>query len=156
MMQPDGKILAGGSSKQNNYFQFAVLRYNTNGSLDTTFGLSGIKIITINPNIDNRLLSIALQGDGKILAVGGTTTVNSQDFVVLRLNTDGSMDHTFGNNGISIINVNSGDILPKVLWHPSGKIYVIGTVNYPSAMDIAIVRLDTSGALDLTYNLTGN
>src|ERR1035438_4542563 len=90
-IQADGKIVVvGGIPNPVGFPVSAVARYNTNGSLDTSFGTSGIASI---PSLEDiPLTSVALQSDGKIVAVG----VN----VVVRYLTNGTLDSSFGSNGI--------------------------------------------------------
>jgi uncharacterized delta-60 repeat protein len=96
-LQTDGKIVvAGGASASNGAAEVAVARYNTNGSLDPTFGKGGI-VTTSQGNISGGAFGMALQPDGKIV-VGTTGDV---DLLVIRYNTDGSLDTTFGSGGIA-------------------------------------------------------
>ncbi|MFN6475925.1 DUF4347 domain-containing protein, partial [Nostoc sp. DedQUE07] len=89
VIQDDGKILVAGVSNNN----FAVVRYNSNGSLDTNFDSDG-KVTTDFGNTDIAY-SIALQDDGKILVAGAS----SSNFAVVRYNSNGSLDTSFGTAG---------------------------------------------------------
>src|SRR5262245_21502546 len=85
-LQPDGKIVAAGSSNGN----FALARYNTNGQLDAAFGASG-KVITDFSGSDV-VRGVALQGDGKIVVAGWThPSSNTSDIALARYNSDGSL-----------------------------------------------------------------
>src|SRR6185503_18183575 len=78
--------------------EMAVARYNANGTLDATFDGDGRKTIDIGWD-DSEARDIAIQGDGKIVVAGTYLDSNplcNPDFAVARLNTDGSLDHTFG------------------------------------------------------------
>jgi len=85
-----------------------VLRYNSDGSLDTTFGGDGIVTVAIGPGQQTEITtSIAIQPDGRIV-VGGSTQFalngsTGQDFAVVRLNPDGSFDTTFGGIGSPVV-----------------------------------------------------
>lgn len=115
-IQPDGKIVVcGGAPTSTGFATAAVARYNTDGSLDTEFGSSGI---AITPNLTT-LTAIALQTDGKIVAVGGGgITID-----VLRYSSNGTLDTTFGKGGIAAITDLPG-VTSGVGVQPDGKIVV--------------------------------
>lgn len=111
LIQPDDKIVVVGRYSTNSSpGYFALVRYNTNGSLDTTFGNNGVVTTDFDVNAANEgALAAALQPDGKILASGYVylITPGPAYFATARYNTDGSLDPTFGNGGkvlTSIIN----------------------------------------------------
>jgi uncharacterized delta-60 repeat protein len=89
-LQRDGKIVAGGASHDGRNYRFALVRYNSDGTLDTAFGGTG-KVISAD--IGDLVNSIAVQGDGKIVAAGA-------DFKVVRYNSDGTLDTSFGGTGV--------------------------------------------------------
>ena len=95
-LQADGKILVAGSTDVGGTWNFAVTRYNPDGSLDVTFNGTG-KVSTdlYNHSIDYGY-GIVVQADGKIVVVGYSDAHGSYDFGVVRYNTDGSLDKTFG------------------------------------------------------------
>lgn len=95
-IQPDGKIIVGGNGFGGQ--DFVLARYNSDGTLDSTFGVAGI-VTTQAGNCQQ----IALQPNGKILAAGG---IGGSD-VVARYNADGSLDTAFGNGGIASVSVGS-------------------------------------------------
>ena len=116
VVQPDGKILVVGE-QDNDYM---VSRYNTDGTLDTSFGTNGIATFHINGNDEAR--AIALQSDGKIVVAGWT----AGDHGLLRLNTDGSLDNTFGTGGIVVVSTSLSYNVQDVTIQPDGKILVAG------------------------------
>ncbi len=75
---------------------FALTRFNTDGSLDTTFGV-GVKVETDFGDTSENVTSIAIQTDGKIVAVG---TRSNYSFAMARYNTDGTLDTTFDVDGM--------------------------------------------------------
>ncbi|MCP4376602.1 MAG: hypothetical protein GY794_10575, partial [bacterium] len=97
VVQVDGKILVAAYSGAGGDNDVIVLRYNTNGSLDTTFGING-KVTTDLGNGDDIALELKLQSDGKILVVGTSFNSNNDDIVLLRYNTNGSLDTSFDSN----------------------------------------------------------
>lgn len=95
--QPDGKILAAGRVGASPS-RFLVLRYNADGTLDTTFDDDGIVATTVLQNADAQ--SIAIQSDGKIVVAGNAVNSSNEDFfAVVRYNSDGSFDNSFNGTG---------------------------------------------------------
>lgn len=144
VVQPDGKIVVAGftagSSLNGNRPEFALIRLNTDGSLDTTFDGDGRVTTSVGPNYAPNIYSIALQPDGKIV-VGGT--VNS-DFAVARYDRYGTLDTSFGVNGFRLINIDGGlstDQARSVMIRSNGRIVLAGG----SDSDFAVVRLDANG-----------
>ncbi|WP_448268342.1 putative Ig domain-containing protein [Nostoc sp. DSM 114159] len=142
-LQDDGKILLAGVSNNN----FAVVRYDSNGSLDTSFGTAGKVITDIGTNTTDTAYSIALQDDGKILLAG----VSSNNFAVVRYDSNGSLDTSFGTAGKVITNLGSTDIAYSVSVQANGKIIVAGSSNN----NFALVRYNSNGTLDTDFNTTG-
>lgn len=91
-LQTDGKIVMSGYTWENVTGDVFVIRLNTDGSLDNTFGTDGVALVSNSTDVTE---SIAVQSDGKIL-IGGYT---DDSFTVARFNTDGTLDTDFGNNG---------------------------------------------------------
>ena len=150
-IQMDGKIVVVGFSFIGSGYDFVVVRYHSNGSLDSTFGGDGV-VTTDVGSFDDEGVSVALQSDGKIV-VAGSTVVPDYDFVVVRYNTDGSLDNSFDSDGILIADLNSGsdDFVAKVLVQSDGKILLAGT----SGGDFAVVRYNSNGSLDLSFSTDG-
>jgi uncharacterized delta-60 repeat protein len=157
---PNGKIMIAGSIAQpaTTDTSFALLRYNSNGSLDTTFGNGGIVKTNIGTYIDG-IGRIALQSDGKIVAVGFTATFTGSsnqrksDIVLARYNPDGSLDPTFGNGGIviSTIDPDLADDALALLIQPDGKVVLAGA----DREDFLVARYNTNGTLDTTFGTNG-
>jgi len=81
-IQPDGKIVVAGHARNGRTTDFALARYNPNGSLDTTFDADG-KVLTHFNGLD-QINAVALQSDGKIVAAGNTIGAGIQDFALAR------------------------------------------------------------------------
>jgi uncharacterized delta-60 repeat protein len=155
-IQSDSRIVAAGYSSNGSNYDIALVRYNTDGSLDTTFGNSGIVTTSIGSSYDNAL-ALGIQSDGKIVVAGSSyDNTNSQnDFALVRYNTDGSLDTTFGNSGIvttSIRGINSINDYASALGIQSsdGKIVVAGYSfnSNTNKYDFALVRYNANGSLD--------
>ena len=108
-IQSDGKIVLGGFSQisASGDYDFAIARLNVDGSLDTEFSTDGKKVVPFNVGGNDSDLShsVKIQSDGKILIAGGATkgSLLNTDFAITRLNDDGSLDSTFGTNGIKTV-----------------------------------------------------
>ena len=155
-IQPDGKIImAGESNVSANISDFAVARYNTDGSLDTTFDSDG-KVITDFSNFA-RGADIVLQPDGKIVVAGASWDGNNFDFALASYNTDGSLDMTFDTDGKVTLDLGGFDQGSAVVLQPDGKIVVAGTMqnlNFNTS-DFALARFNSDGSVDNTFDSDG-
>lgn len=154
-IQSDGKVLIAGNVN-NGGNVWAIKRLNTNGTVDTSFGTSGL--VTIDWGHASPAKAIALQDDGKILVAGG-----SGDFEVARLDTDGALDiagfnsggGTPGTNNLSV--ADGGASAGSIIIQASGKIVLSGkaTVTADSQTEFALIRLLTDGTLDSAFGSSG-
>ena len=148
-LQPDGKIVVSGHSYIGSW-DSAVVRYNTDGTLDNTFGGDG-KVITALGSTQEGCYAVALQPDGKILLAGGS----EGDFAVVRYNADGTLDNTFGGDGMVTTDI-GGD--PEWGWalvlQPDGKVVVSGQSTLGTG-DFAVVRYNADGTLDNAFGGDG-
>jgi len=164
-IQPDGKIVAGGTryegSSYNDDARFALARYNTDGSLDESFGDNG-KVITDAASGTDIAVSIALDSAARIV-VGGSfygTPVGSSSFGFARYAADGTLDTSFGNAGIAINNFNdAGFQLAKMhafALQVDGKIVAAGRGTPGSgAEEFLVARYTDAGALDTDFGDNG-
>lgn len=143
--QSDGKIIIGGSSGQD----YALLRLHSDGTPDTSFGNAGI-VITNYKGSDDEGLAIALQEDGKILLCGRS----SMDFSLLRYHTDGSLDLSFGNNGVVTTDIAGDyDVARAIDIQADGKIVLAGSSD--SSSIITLIRYNEDGSLDSSFGEEG-
>ena len=157
-IQTDGKIVLGGFAYDGSNNNFSFIRYLPDGTLDDTFGSGGIMTVAFGGSADE-LHDIAIQADGKIVAVGYTDSGGSgSKMVLMRLNTDGSLDNTFSNDGTVIIEFGSGtDSYGMSLdLQEDGKIVAAGYL-FDMADDIqsALCRLNPDGSLDNSFGTNG-
>ena len=157
-IQPDGKIVIAGNGNNTSGYDFALVRYNADGTLDTSFAGDGAVITDFDNSFDGGQ-AVAIQPDGKIL-VAGYSDANSSflvyDFAVVRYKTDGSLDLSFGDNGKVTTNVGSGtDSGQAIMIQSNGKIVVAGYSGNGSDDDFALVRYKTDGSLDTSFNGNG-
>ncbi len=151
-IQFDGKIIVAGTTTGNdNLKDIALIRYNTNGSLDTSFDTDG-KVTTDFGTNGTIGRSVAIQFDGKIIVVGSTYNGSDYDLITARFNSDGSLDGSFNGGGIFSTSIGSTDDHGKsVALQPNGKIIVAGYSHNGSNNDIAVVRYNnTILTLDVT------
>jgi uncharacterized delta-60 repeat protein len=156
-LQTDGKIVVGGFASNGNYEDWKLGRYNTDGSIDTTFGLSGFA--THDFGESNRINTIAIQSDGKIVVAGSNGNV-SNFWTVGRYNNDGTLDTSFATNGIASISVplNGAHVnIGEVAIQPDGKIVTVGYNGAASlnGSDVTVVRQNLDGSLDTSFGNNG-
>jgi uncharacterized delta-60 repeat protein len=154
-IQSDGKIVVGGDRLGGAVSGFGLARFNSDGSLDPTFDGDG-RVVTDVGGSTFRLYSIAVQPDGKIVAAGNVFTGATTDIVIVRYNSDGSLDNSFDSDGKVLTTIGTGtDEAHAVAIQADGKIVAAGYVNEGSAFDFAMVRYNTNGTLDDTFDVDG-
>ena len=165
-VQTDGKLVVVGTAYKQNDFSdedFVVTRYNTDGTLDVTFGRGG-KVRTDFPGLAAEPSSVVIQPDGKIVVAGGAFPlfVFLGDFKVVRYNPNGSLDRSFGDNGIVTSSFpGQGSYALGLALQPDGKIIAVGTdyVNFTtddsSDTDFALARYNPDGTPDATFGGQG-
>jgi len=151
-IQADGKVLIAGSSVNAFNYDFALARYNTDGSLDPGFGIGG-QVTTDFFATDDEVLGVAIQADNKIVAVGGSPGPGTNNnFVLARYNTDGTLDNTFGSGGkVSTDFLGEYDRATAVAIQTDQRIVVTGTVAGANTAFFGLARYDSNGSLDLNF-----
>lgn len=157
VINSDGKIIVAGNTPNStnpgntNTGRGFLAKYNTNGTLDTSFNSVGyVRYPTTFP-----FFKIVIQIDGKIL-VGGKYPTGKETSAVLRYNTDGTLDSTFGTGGKADIYFSGGwDGITDLTLQPDGKIVVVMAVEISGNWKGSIARLNTNGSLDTTFNGNG-
>jgi uncharacterized delta-60 repeat protein len=156
-IQADGKIVAAGySSPLPDNYDFTVVRYNPDGSLDTSFNGTGKVITSFGGNSFTN--KVVIQPDGKIVAVGDAVPENgTRAFALVRYNADGSLDSGFGTGGKVIHAVSPGiNIVHDAVLQPDGKIVVSGTISVVAGIvETAIVRYNANGSIDTSFATSG-
>jgi uncharacterized delta-60 repeat protein len=158
-IQCDGKIVVAGSSNNGSDDDFALVRYNTDGSLDNTFDSDG-KVTTDFGSTDESGYSVAIQSDGKIVVAGGIFNGSNNDFALVRYNADGSLDNSFDSDGKVTTAIGSSyDYGHSVAMQSDGKIVVAGSSNDGPGNNpfdyFALVRYNADGSLDNTFDSDG-
>lgn len=155
-IQADGKIVAVGRAGSYQYSNgmFALARYNPDGTLDSTFGGGG-KVVTDFPGSDEFALGLALQPDGKIVAVGSTQSDDPEPnlkFALARYKTDGSLDPSFGDGGTVATDIHefAEEQAEAVAIQPDGKLVLAVAGGDPDS-GFGVLRYSSEGSLDLSF-----
>jgi uncharacterized delta-60 repeat protein len=159
-IEPDGKVVIAGLAGMGTG-EVGVSRLNSDGSLDPTF--SGDGKLTLPLDNEAGTPEVAVQPDGKIIIAADSGTELNQDFTATRLNSDGSLDTSFGTGGTSTADFNGQqDIVSSLVIQPDGKIVVAGSANYGGPMQcvasvpaMAFARLNANGSLDTSFGTGG-
>lgn len=166
VIQNDGKIIIGGVSRNTaqSRYDFTLVRFNTDGSIDTGFGVGGVTQTSFGTTGQDSLFrTLLLQPDGKILAGGESLS----DFALARFNPDGSLDTSFGGDGrvttpIVVGTYDGGDYIMGLAVQPSNNYIVAAGFTYttlptppPQESDFALVRFTDTGGLDPTFGVGG-
>jgi uncharacterized delta-60 repeat protein len=155
VVQSDGRLVAAGSSRNGSYDDFALVRYNTDGTLDGTFGTGG-KVTTPVGSSNDGARALVVQNDGKLVAAGYSYNGINNDFALVRYNSDGTLDGTFGTGGKVTTAVGSSNNLAFALVVQSdGKLVAAGPSSNGSNDDFAVVRYNSDGTLDGTFGTGG-
>jgi uncharacterized delta-60 repeat protein len=110
-IQPDGKILVSGSYEFGSHTDFALARYNSNGSLDTSFDDDGLVTTAFNSGGVAEVATHVVEASGRILAAGYSRKGTKSDFALARYNPNGSLDTSFSGDGLTSVDFdNSSDI----------------------------------------------
>jgi uncharacterized delta-60 repeat protein len=157
-LQADGKIVVSGLEAPSG--NFGLIRYNADGTLDTTFGTSGNGIVTVpQPGSLNAGggKQLEVQSDGKIVAISYFTNSAPGAFGAVRVNADGTLDTSYGNGGWATAYIPYKDTLNASVLQPDGKLLLAGEVDPTgsgSSTDVALIRFtgDTTAA---SFSVTG-
>ena len=153
VIQSDGKIVTGGRGTGG-----TLIRYNANGSLDTTFGTGGFATQMLAPYA-TEIIDVGLQSDGKIVFAGSQNDASGNHFFVVgRALPNGALDTSFGTDGFARTAFGTGGVATKsLIIHPDGKIVVAGyaflTNGVPAVF--AVARYDAAGNLDAGFGAGG-
>lgn len=156
LLQPDGKIVLIGFINDGSTIKIGMVRYLTDGTLDSDFGVGG-KVVS-SGNFSNAIgWGASLQTDGKILVTGLYNNSGNNDLLVARFNSDGTPDVTFSYDGFMTLDVNgNGDSGYVVKQRSDGKIIVGGFSEIlMGTRSMLIVRLEENGLLDNTFGTNG-
>ena len=141
------------------YILVSVSVYSQDGTVDSTFGTNGRVMTTILEELKRSAASdIIIQNDGKILASGEYDNFGKDAVVLVRYNTDGSLDQTFGEDGIVKSYFNETMVLAGInglAFQNDGKIIVSGYSTSSTDFDLAVMRFQVDGQVDSTFGING-
>ena len=162
--QPDGKILvAGTASREEGLFptntDFALARYRSDGSLDTSFGNQG-KVVTDFFGRQDLIGNMVLQPDGKILVAGTTVREGfdpiNTDFALTRYHSNGSLDISFGNQGKVVTDFFGFlDFATSIVILPNAKILIAGLTDDQNSINFGLALYNSDGSLDTSFGSQG-
>ena len=155
-IQSTGRIILAGTSYNGSNSDFTMVGFDSNGLVDSTFGIDGSVITAIGSENDN-CYSIAIQADDKILLGGDIQNGSTYTFACARYTVNGVLDNSFGTGGIGIfqISTNDDDYGYSIQVQNDGKILFGGTGYNGSDYDFIIFRLDTNGVRDSGFGVNG-
>ena len=152
-LQPDGRIVVAGYTTNGTNSDFLLLRYNSDGTPDSSFNSGGIVVTPLGGG-DDTAAGVAVQSDGGIVVAGTTWNGTDNDFAVVRYTSAGALDTTFNLTGkvVTDFGGNLNESVSGMALQGSGRIVVAGTSGLGGA---AVACYTSVGALDTGFNSTG-
>lgn len=156
VLQNNGYIVLAGSAFNGTDDDFAVVRLTDTGVLDPNFGTGGIVVTDIEGDNDVAQ-AVVMDGNGNIVVAGyGRTLSGGSDFIVVRYDSGGVLDPTFGTGGIVAIDFGAAERANGLAIQQDGKIILAGHTDAGSTGDdFAVARLSSTGILDITFDFDG-
>jgi len=158
VVQSDGKIVVVGNTSLQSTILFNLTRYNSDGTLDTSFGTDGkvgTRIYSGSQIHNSEAHALALQNDGKLVVAGSIYSRTGSDFLLVRYNSDGSLDDTFGADGKVITDFGSSyERANALVLQGDGKLVIAGS-DLGIGNDFALVRYNSDGSLDTAFGTNG-
>ncbi len=158
-LQTDGKIVVAGQTYDNLQHRFLLIRYNTNGSVDNSFGIGGASVLAIGAS-DDEAFALSIQTNGKIVLAGESYLSGGFSYRVAlaRFTAKGIADNSFGTNGIVTTNIApGGDAAKDVAIQSDGKIVIGGytATTVSGQTDALCIRYNSNGSIDSSFNNVG-
>lgn len=152
LLLPDGRIVVCGAG--NSQGTFLLLRYHQNGTVDSSFGTNGV-VMTAMGGTGVEATAIVRQTDGRLLAAGHVVNGGTSFSVVVRYDSTGALDFSFGASGKAIRDIGTGGEVKDVVLQPDGKILVAGTFRSGSTLFMGLHRYKANGTPDSTFGFNG-
>ncbi|HVO22496.1 MAG TPA: hypothetical protein VMW56_02590, partial [Candidatus Margulisiibacteriota bacterium] len=151
VIQGDGRIVVAGEASNGANQDFALVRYNSDGTRDTTFG-SGGAVLTPVGSGDDSARAVAVLDGGRIVVAGESAGGSDRNFAVVRYLANGTLDTSFGSGGTVTTDFDSGDDAAVALVvQPDGKLVVAGSATVAGQQVFAVARYGTDGKLDTSF-----
>jgi uncharacterized delta-60 repeat protein len=141
ILQPDGKMVLAGYKRVAAGTYFALVRLNTNGSLDTNFSGTGRKVINMGNGSYSLITDMSVQSDGKIVAFGVTKVGTAYDFALARLNANGALDSTFSGDGKLTVDFGHDEGAYGLAQQADGSYVLAGYADNGTQLDFALARV---------------
>jgi uncharacterized delta-60 repeat protein len=151
VVQPDGKIVVGGEATVGGDDDFAIVRFLSNGDLDTSFSSDGK--LNIGFGGEDHCFDMALQNDGNLVVVGDSYEFLDLDFAIARIRANGTLDTSFDGDGLVTTGFGDHERARSVAVQSDGKIVVAGATG--SNGDGRVARYGSNGALDSSFDGDG-
>ena len=153
-LQSDGKIVVASSIDDNGTMDFALARFNADGTIDNSFGTGGV-VSTNTSDLFGEIISLTIQSDGKIIAAGHSFEGDFQTgkITLARYGTDGSLDNSFGDNGITKTAIGTNDLAYDIKLY-GDKIFIVGsTTDDEGNVDMLVSSFNNDGFPPSNCNL---
>ncbi|WP_437680701.1 hypothetical protein [Sorangium sp. So ce131] len=149
------RIIVAGQAGAEGEGDLVVARFLSDGQLDTSFGTGGHRLIE-SPGSDERAAAVALLPDGRIVVAGDSNAGGNIDFQLVRLLADGSLDSSFGTEGVATIPVTGGDdVAEDMVLLPDGRLLVVGNTRGGATAGPVLARTTRDGAPDPHFGTGG-
>jgi uncharacterized delta-60 repeat protein len=153
VLEAGGLIVVAGSSLTGTGYDFGVVRYLSNGTLDNSFDTDG-KLTTNFNGFTDQAFAVGVQS-GKLVVAGYSFTGSANIFAIARYNLNGSLDNTFDGDGKVTTAIGLDDIAFSMVVQPDNKLVLAGRSNNGSNNDFAVARYNLNGSLDNTFDGDG-
>ena len=155
VVQPDGAILVAGSKSSSADQDFSLIRYLADGSYDSSFNIDG-RVVTSIGRADDEILALGLLADGRIVAAGYSENDTDRDFALACYFPDGSLDTSFGDQGMVVMQVGSAhDEITALTVTQDNQIVIAGVAEGTSGSIIVAGRFYDDGTLDAGFGEEG-
>jgi uncharacterized delta-60 repeat protein len=152
LLQPDGKIVCVGFAVISS-IDGALVRFNSDGTLDNSFGTAGKVTTDYTGGATERLYGTCLQPDGKIIVCGTAYVSTDDDFIVARYNSNGSLDNTFNGSGFRSIDFGlTDDSGWATTLQSDGKIILVGSQEGTTETSAVCYRMNADGTPDISFS----
>jgi len=154
VIQQDGKIVVAGYTFNGYNDDFAIVRLNMDGSIDSSFSHNGHFVFPFG-DANDRCTSIISLNDGSFIAAGSTYNGYNHDLALVKLTSNGFLDSSFGDNGIITLDLSTDEYIESIALQPDGKLLVAGNYIDGIHQQFFLVRFTLNGQLDLEYDYNG-
>lgn len=146
VLQSDAKLVAAGATGDSH--DFALVRYNPDGSRDSSFGNGGLVVTDLGGGTDDAgALALVLQPDGKLVAAGAA----AENFLLARYHPDGSLDSGFGNGGVVLTDFGATSGAETLVLQPDAKLVAAGRISFLGTRDFGLARYNADGSLGYQF-----